>query len=211
MYFELLTNSCLELQAVVCAGGRKGWECCGVDQPYSLVWQGSADVSVAPQRDCLHRERATGGSELLRPITIPQIDVCWTAPYCSVRVVECGKACLQSVKDRTLLLSSPLLKACTAGVGRVITVSGLSGDRRHSQVLREGLLVQGCCGTVSFAPLAVRTCCLSRSIGCQSFPLSEFDICLLCSVPCWVAFPWKVAPSVHVCQVVVGCVPLSPF
>lgn len=56
LYFELLTNSCLELQAVVCAGGRKGWECCGVDQPYSLVWQGSADVSVAPQRDCLHRE-----------------------------------------------------------------------------------------------------------------------------------------------------------
>lgn len=50
-----------------------------------------------------------------------------------------------------MLHSFAVVKGCTAGVGRV---SVLRGHRRHSQVLREGLLVQSSCGTVSLALLA---------------------------------------------------------
>lgn len=134
MYFELLTSSCVEWQAVLCAGGRKGWGCCRVDQLCSLVWQGSADISVAPGRDCLHRELSNRRFRAAEADKCPQTRRFLGCTLLEQRVGECGKACLQCAKERkdTVLHSFALLKACTAlGTGGTARCWGCAGLLWH--------------------------------------------------------------------------------
>lgn len=210
MYFELLTSSCAKSQAVVCAGGRKGWGCSGVDQLYSLVWQGSPDISVAPERDCLHRGLSNRRFRAAEADNCPQNRCLLDCTLLQQRAGECGKASLQSVKERTLCFIH-LLSLRPALLGLAESLSAEQGQ--EAQPGAEG---GPACARAMVAlcpwPYWLRvTHCLSCSTGCKSFPVSERDICLVCSVPCWVAFPWKVAAGARVHQVVVGCVPLSLF
>lgn len=167
MYFELLTSSCVESQAVVCAGGREGWRCCGLDQLYSLVWQGSADIS---ERDCLHRELSSRRFRAAEADDCPQ-NRCWLdCTLLQHRVGECGKACLQFVKDRRTLCFIHWLSLRPA-------LLGWQSDQcqcEQGQEAQPGAEGGAARAGLSWHRVLGPTWPLGRwSIGCKSFPVSE--------------------------------------